>query len=120
MLFKTNPTSGCPTANLFTVSTMPNISALSECKNFNLAGVLANKLDTFILVPFSQSDGLISPVLAFKHQPCLSCSLHVSINISDTDAIDGNASPRNPIKLIFNKSSFGNLDVACRIIQFAK
>ena len=46
------------------------VSALSERKNFNRAGVFANKLATLIRVPLSQSDGFISFVFASKHNPC--------------------------------------------------
>ena len=120
MSFKTKPTSVRAIASFFTTSRTDINSALSPRKNFNLAGVFANKFLTRIRVPFSHSEGFISPVLQSICQPFLSVPLLVSIVISDTDAIDGNASPRNPIKLIFSKSSSGNLDVACRVIARAK
>ena len=120
LLFNVNPTSTRAIAKRFTTSNTLINSARSPRKNFNRAGVRPNRFFTRIRVPASHELGLISIVLQSRCHPFASIPLYVSISISDTDAIDGNASPRNPIKLIFNKSSVGNLDVACRITAVAR
>ena len=104
----------------FTTSNTDIISARSVRKNFNRAGTLANRFSTRIRVPPCQSDGRISPVSQSRCQPFSSAPLFVSIVIFDTDAIDGNASPRKPIYVIFCKLSSGNFDVAWRIIARCK
>ena len=85
------------------------VLASSYCslfRYFSLAGVLKNRLAIFIMVPFLASDGSFISNLPPFIWICVPISLaQVIRSTSDTDAIEGNASPRKPKVFIKNKSS---------------
>ena len=106
-------------ASLFITSTQLPASVRVVFMNFNRAGTLANKSRTITCVPYAMACGSTAdkvPCKTRNAQPCASDEVRERNVKSETEPIDGKASPRNPNELISNKSAFGNLEVAWRWI----
>src|SRR5215471_13837050 len=90
----------------------------SAFRNFFRAGVLKKRSRTVIEVPGgspASSTRAIFPPLISITVPAGSSAARVSSRKRDTEAIDGNASPRNPRVVTLSRSSaFLIFEVACR------
>ncbi|SIT36112.1 conserved hypothetical protein [Paraburkholderia piptadeniae] len=89
-------TSGRASAARRIISRQWPSSVCSLFRNLRRAGVLKYSSRTSIVVPRVPAAGDSAPVCASIRIACEACSVRLVMYISDTDAIDASASPRNP------------------------
>ena len=100
--------SGCESAAFSTAAPTAIASVVSFFRNFSLAGTLANRFSTIIVVPSdaprSVNSPFAPPCISYMAPISASCGFEIILT-SDTAQIAASASPRKPRVIILSRSA---------------